>query len=90
MTESTEGILTNDKLKLNDVVVSRAPGGYEILIVTSAEHHPVDLVYRGEGWKLQYAVARAARLAGGKGGDLWFTDDRLATVEYLETFRVAR
>ena len=50
----------------------------------------MSLIYRGDGWNVQYAVARGARLAEGKGGDLWYTSDELATLEYLETFRSGR
>ena len=35
-------------------------------------------------------VARGARLAEQQGGDLWYTSDDLATLEYLETFRQTR
>jgi hypothetical protein len=44
----------------------------------------------GDGWNVQYAVAKGARLAAGKGGDLWYTSDALTTLEYLETFRAER
>ena len=30
----------------------------------------MSLVYRGDGWNVQYAVAKGARLAAGKGGNL--------------------
>jgi hypothetical protein len=39
---------------------------------------------------VQYAVAKGARLAAGKGGTLWYTSDELRTLEYLETFRLER
>ena len=41
------------------------------------------LVYRGDGWNVQYAVAKGARLAAGKEGYLWYTSDDLGTLEYL-------
>jgi len=78
------------ELKLHDVVVSKVDAGYDVLIVTAAPSDQISLVYRGDGWNVQYAVARGARLAEGRGGDLWFTTDELATLEYLETFRSGR
>src|SRR6187549_1837534 len=41
------------------------------------------------GRRLECSVCRGqgARLAAGKGGDLWYTSDQLTTLEYLETFR---
>ena len=77
-------------LKLNDIVVSRVDDGYHLLVVTARPDDEISLVYRGDGWNVQYAVARGARLAAGKGGDLWYTSDQLATLEYLETFRAER
>ena len=77
-------------LKLNDIVVSRVDDGYHLLIVTAMPDDVMSLVYRGDGWNVQYAVAKGARLAAGKGGDLWYTSDKLATLEYLETFRAER
>jgi hypothetical protein len=76
-------------LKLNDIVVSRVDEGYHLLIVTAMADDTA-LVYRGDGWNLQYAVAKGARLAARKGGDLWYTSDKLETLEYLETFRAER
>jgi hypothetical protein len=76
-------------LKLNDIVVSQVENGHHLLIVSPAPDE-LSLVYRGDGWTVRYAVARGARLAAGKGGDLWYTTDDLATVEYLETFRADR
>jgi hypothetical protein len=77
-------------LKLNDIVVSRVDGGHHLLIVTAMPDDVMSLVFRGDGWNVQYAVARGARLAAGKGGDLWYTSDELTTLEYLETFRAER
>ena len=77
-------------LKVNDVVVSKVADGHHLLIVTAMPADPMSLVYRGDGWNVQYAVARGARLAEGKGGDLWYTSDELETVEFLETFRQDR
>ena len=77
-------------LKLNDIVVSKVEDGHHLLIVTAMPDDLISLVYRGDGWNVQYAVARGARLAEGKGGDLWYTSDDLASLEYLETFRVER
>ena len=81
---------SRSELKLNDIVVSKVEDGHHLLIVTAMPDHQMSLVYRGDGWNVQYAVARGARLAEGKGGDLWYTSDELATLEYLETFRSAR
>lgn len=78
------------ELKLNDIVVSKVDDGHHVLIVTAMPDDPMSLVYRGDGWNVQYAVARGARLAEGKGGDLWYTSDELVTLEYLETFRSKR
>jgi hypothetical protein len=77
-------------LKLHDIVVSRVEDGHHLLIVTAMPDDRMSLVYRGNGWNVQYAVARGARFAEGKGGDLWYTSDNLATLEYLETFRDGR
>jgi hypothetical protein len=77
-------------LKLNDIVVEKVEQGHHLLIVTAMPGDPLSLVYRGDGWNVQYAVARGARLAEAKGGDLWYTSDGLATFEYLETFRAGR
>jgi len=77
-------------LKLNDIVVSKADDGHQLLIVTAMPDDEVSLVYRGDGWNVQYAVAKGARLAAGKGGDLWYSSDQLTTLEYLETFRAER
>ena len=81
---------TRSELKLNDVVVSKVEDGHHLLIVTAMPNDQMSLIYRGNGWNVQYAVARGARLAEGKGGDLWYTSDELATLEYLETFRSGR
>ena len=81
---------TRSQLKVNDVVVSKVEDGHDLLLVTVMPGDELSLVYRGEGWNVQYAVARAARLAGGKGGDLWYTSDHLINLEYLETFRLGR
>ena len=48
----------------------------------------LSLLYRGREWSAPYAVARGAKLAGRKGGDLWYTTD-MTTFDYLETFRRA-
>lgn len=77
-------------LKLNDIVVSRVEDGYHLLVVTASPDDGISLVYRGDRWNVQYAVAKGARLASGKGGDLWYTSDALTTLEYLETFRAER
>jgi hypothetical protein len=81
---------TRIELKLNDVVVSKVEDGHHVLIVTAMPNDQMDLVYRGDGWNVQYAVARGARLAEGRGGDLWYTSDELESFEYLETFRSGR
>ena len=83
-------MVTRQALKLNDVVVAKVEDGHDLLIVTVMPEDQPSLIYRGAGWNVQYAVARGARLAEGKGGDLWYTSNDLATLEYLETFRPAR
>lgn len=82
--------MNRSALKLNDIVVSRVEDGHHLLVVTAKPDEEMSLVYRGDGWNVQYAVARGARLAAGKGGDLWYTSDQLTTLEYLETFRAER
>lgn len=82
--------MNRSSLKLNDIVVSRVDDGYHLLIVTAMPDDDMSLVYRGDGWSMQYAVAKGARLAAGKGGNLWYTADQLTTLEYLETFRAER
>ena len=77
-------------LKPHDIVVSKVEDGHQLLIVTAMPDDQMSLVYRGDGWNVQYAVARGARLAEVQGGDLWYTSDELATLEYLETFRSER
>ena len=72
--------------ELNDVVVSKVRDGHLLLMVTGTRADRLSLVYRGSAWNVQYAVARGARLASGKGGTLWYTADEMATLEYLETF----
>lgn len=74
-------------LIVDDVVVSKSPDGHLLLIVTADPTDRLSLVFRGNAWTVQYAVARGARLASGKGGNLWYTSDETATLEYLETFR---
>jgi hypothetical protein len=74
-------------LKIDDVVVSKVDEGHLLFIVTNEPAERLSLLYRGNDWSVQYAVARGARLVSGKGGDLWYTSDRMATLEYLETFR---
>jgi hypothetical protein len=83
-------LANRSNLKLNDIVVSRVENGHHLLIITAAPDEVMSLVYRGDGWNVQYAVAKGARLAAGKGGDLWYTSDELTTLEYLETFRAER
>ena len=77
-------------LKLNDIVVSQVEDGHHLLVVTARPDEEMSLVYRGDGWNVLSAVAKGARLAAGKGGDLWYTSDQLTTLEYLETFRAER
>jgi hypothetical protein len=79
---------TRSTPEFNDVVVSKVSDGHLLLIVTGARGDRLSLVYRGSGWNVQYAVARGAKLASGKGGNLWYTADEMTTLEYLETFRV--
>ena len=74
-------------LNVDDVVVSKIHDGHLLLIVTADPSDRLSLVYRGNDWNIQYAVARGATLAGRRGGNLWYTADETATVEYLETFR---
>jgi hypothetical protein len=75
--------------RLNDVVVAMVAEGHHLLIVTAMPDDRMSLVYRGEGWNVQYAVARGAKLAEQRGGDLWYSTGELAPPEYLETFRRA-
>ena len=82
--------MTRNALKLNDIVVSKVEDGHQLLMVTAMPNDEMSLIYRGSGWNVQYAVARGARLAQGRGGDLWYTSDEPATLEYLETFRSGR
>lgn len=75
-------------LGVDDVVVSRVQDGHLLWIVTPpGPSDRLSLMYRGNDWNVQYAVARGARLASGRGGNLWYTSDESATLEYLETFR---
>ena len=74
-------------LKLDDVVVSKVQDGHLLWIVTADPRDRLSLMDRGHDWNVQYAVARGARLASRRGGDLWYTSDETATLEYLETFR---
>ena len=74
-------------LKLDDVVVSKVQDGHVLWIVTADPSDRLSLMYRGNDWTVQYAVARGARLASRRGGTLWYTSDETATLEYLETFR---
>jgi hypothetical protein len=74
-------------LTLDDVVVSKVQDGHVLLIVTALPADRLSLLYRGNDWSVQYAVARGARVASVKGGALWYTSDQAASLEYLETFR---
>ena len=74
-------------LKLDDVVVSKVQDGHLLWIVTAHPSDRLSLMYRGNNWNVQYAVARGARLVSRRGGNLWYTSDETATLEYLETFR---
>ncbi len=74
-------------LDVDDVVVSKVQDGHLLWIVTADPSDRFALMSRGDDWNVQYAVARGARLASSKGGDLWSTADETATLEYLETFR---
>ena len=74
-------------LDVDDVVVSKVQDGHLLWIVTPDPSDRLSLMYRGNDWNVQYAVARGARLASGRGGNLWYTSDETATLEYLETFR---
>lgn len=77
----------NSALTVDDVVVSKVEDGHLLLIVTPDPADRLSLLYRGNAWNVQYAVARGARLASRKGGNLWYTSDDATTLEYLETFR---
>jgi hypothetical protein len=83
----SRGMAEPSELKINDVVVSKVPEGHQLLIVTALPWDRLSLRYRGNEWSVQYAVARGARLASNKGGDLWYTSDEAASLQYLETFR---
>jgi hypothetical protein len=76
-----------EQLALNDIVVSRVPDGHMLLIVGAPPAERLALLYRGIDWTVQYAVARGARVAGSKGGKLWYTTDQAISLEFLETFR---
>jgi hypothetical protein len=76
-------------LNVNDVVVSQAHDGHQLFIVTADPSDRLSLLFRGHQWSVPYAVARGARLAGRKGGHLWYTADD-ATFDYLQTFRLDR
>jgi hypothetical protein len=76
--------------RLNDVIVSKVRDGHLLFVVAGGPENRMSLVYRGEAWNVQYAVARAARLASGKGGSVWYTTDEMASLEYLETFAARR
>jgi hypothetical protein len=73
-------------LKLDDVAYRRFKG-HVLLIVTAAPADRMSLLYRGNDWSVEYAVARLARLGSGKSGALWYTADQAASLEHLETFR---
>ena len=74
-------------LKLDDVVVSKVQDGHLLWIVTADPSDRLSLMYRGNDWNVQYAVTKGATLASRRGGNLWYTSDETATLEYLETFR---
>lgn len=74
-------------LALHDVVVSKVPEGHLLFVKTDPPAAAWSLLFRGTQWSVQYAVARGARLASTKGGNLWYTADSMVTLEYLETFR---
>jgi hypothetical protein len=74
-------------LNTNDVVVSKVHDGHLLLVVTDPPGDRLSLLYRGNKWSVQYAVARGARHAGRKGGSLWYTSDHATSLEYLETYR---
>jgi hypothetical protein len=46
-------------LKLNDIVVSQVEDGHHLLIVTALPDDEMSLVYRGDGWNVQYADHRS-------------------------------
>jgi hypothetical protein len=64
----------------------KVQGGHLLWIVTASPSERLSLMYRGNERNVQYAVARGAGLASGRGGNLWYTSDTTATLEYLETF----
>ena len=74
-------------LDVDDVVVSKVQDGHVLWIVTQNPGDRLSLMYRGNDWNVQYAVARGARLASGRGGHFWYASDETATLEYLATFR---
>ena len=82
--------MESNVLEVNDVVVSKVSDGHLLFIVTPRSDERMSLLYRGNDWSPQYAVARGARLAGRRGGNLWYTSDHMKTMEYLETFRPPR
>ena len=74
-------------LNVDDVVVSKVQEGHLVWTVTAGRSDRLTLMYRGNDWNVQCAVARGARLASGRGGTLWYTSDETGALEYLETFR---
>ncbi len=64
---------SSSALTVDDVVVSKVEDGHLLLIVTPDPADRLSLLYRGNAWNVQYAVARGARLASRKGGNLWYT-----------------
>lgn len=76
-------------LHVNDVVVSKAQDGHQLLIVTADPSDRLSLLFRGHQRTVPYAVARGANLSGRKGGQPWYTADN-TTFDYLETFRLDR
>jgi len=72
-------------LDVDDVVVSKVQDGHLLWIVTADPSDRLSLMQRGNDWNV--TVARGARLASGRGGNLWYTSDETATLEYLATCR---
>ena len=77
-------------LDVDDVVVSKFQDGHLLWIVTPDPGDRLSLMYRGSDWNVQYAVARGARLASGRGGNLWYTSDETATLEPSKPFAAIR
>ena len=60
---------------VDDVVVSKSPDGHLLFIVTADPSDRLSIVFRGNAWTVQYAVARGARLASGNSREVRLKPD---------------